>query len=78
MKPFHKPWACTTMMFVGMTFCLPLSWAIDFFQRRKAARKAKHVRLSRPASPFITQFGGNQVFLHHAPRLLQPFACSFE
>mmetsp|Transcript_1788 Transcript_1788/g.5204 ORF Transcript_1788/g.5204 Transcript_1788/m.5204 type:complete len:487 (-) Transcript_1788:640-2100(-) len=42
MKPFHKPWACTTMMFVGMTFCLPLSWAIDFFQRRKAARKAKH------------------------------------
>lgn len=43
LKHFHKPWACTTMMFVGMTFCLPLSWVINLVQylHRSRSQRAK-------------------------------------
>lgn len=40
-KPFHKPWACTTMMFVGMTFCLPLSWVLSKFEAWQERRKQR-------------------------------------
>ena len=53
-KPFHKPWACTAMMFVGMTFCLPLSWALNYLQRRKQLRKTKEVRPPPPPPSFLS------------------------
>jgi drug/metabolite transporter (DMT)-like permease len=63
-KPFHKPWACTTMMFVGMTFCLPLSWCLDrgaawwkAHKRRQEAARAGSDDAGAPllrVSPFAT------------------------
>ncbi|KAL3137914.1 hypothetical protein ABBQ38_005161 [Trebouxia sp. C0009 RCD-2024] len=34
-KLFRKPWATTTFMFFGMSFCLPIGWVYDYLQRRK-------------------------------------------
>lgn len=31
-KYFHKPWAMTTVMFMGMTFCLPLAFIQQVIQ----------------------------------------------
>ena len=45
LKPFEKPWACTAMMFVGMTFCLPLAYWVD---ARKAAKKEAGEDASSP------------------------------
>lgn len=39
MKHFEKPWAMTTVMFCGMSFCLPLAFFVENKQR-KAAQKA--------------------------------------
>lgn len=38
LKHFEKPWAMTTVMFLGMSFCLPLAF---FLERRKGQRPHK-------------------------------------
>lgn len=35
MKPFHKPWACTATMFIGMAFCLPIAYGIKLWEKRQ-------------------------------------------
>lgn len=35
-KTFEKPWAMTTVMFLGMTFCLPLAYFNEWHQKRKS------------------------------------------
>ncbi|DBA93044.1 TPA: hypothetical protein ACH3X2_003375 [Trebouxia sp. C0005] len=39
-KLFRKPWATTTFMFIGMSFCLPIGWAFDYFQRQKKSESS--------------------------------------
>lgn len=39
-KNFEKPWAMTTVMFLGMTFCLPLSYYNEWQQKRRVAAAA--------------------------------------
>lgn len=41
-KLFEKPWAMTTVMFCGMTFCLPLAYWVEYQEKckRKAAAAA--------------------------------------
>ena len=34
---FRKPWFMTTLMFVGMSFCLPLAWLEEHAKTRAAA-----------------------------------------
>jgi hypothetical protein len=34
-KPFHKPWLQTALMFVAMAFCLPIGWGMEAWQRHK-------------------------------------------
>ena len=34
-KPFHKPWACTATMFIGMAFCLPIAYGIKLWEKRR-------------------------------------------
>lgn len=38
-KLFRKPWAMTTIMFIGMSFCIPIGYIDDFWQRRKQRRE---------------------------------------
>ena len=35
-KPFHKPWACTATMFIGMAFCLPIAYGIKLWEKRQS------------------------------------------
>ena len=34
-KLFRKPWMMTTIMFIGMSFCIPIGYIDDYWQRRK-------------------------------------------
>lgn len=36
-KLFRKPWATTSFMFVGMSFCLPIGWLLDYYSQHKTA-----------------------------------------
>jgi len=36
----EKPWCMTTVMFCGMSFCLPLAFFMEYRQRKKAAVEA--------------------------------------
>lgn len=51
---FTKPWAMTTLMFVGMSFCLPLSFA-ERRSRRNAATAAAG------AEPLLLPGNGHEV-----------------
>lgn len=47
-KYFHKPWAMTTLMFVGMSFCLPLSYMKDQKQVKDGDAEAQEPLLPGP------------------------------
>jgi hypothetical protein len=32
---FRKPWLTTSLMFVAMSFCLPIAWMVDWYKRKK-------------------------------------------
>ena len=38
-KLFRKPWMMTTIMFIGMSFCIPIAYAEAFWQRRKQRKE---------------------------------------
>ncbi|KAG1672841.1 hypothetical protein FOA52_004645 [Chlamydomonas sp. UWO 241] len=40
-KYFHKPWAMTTIMFVGMSLCLPMALLSEKAKKKKAAEDAE-------------------------------------
>ena len=61
MKPFEKPWACTAMMFVGMTFCLPIAYWVD------ARKKAKKDAGEDASSPLLGDDDDGPVRSHHSP-----------
>ncbi|KAL4445807.1 hypothetical protein ABPG77_009006 [Micractinium sp. CCAP 211/92] len=39
-KAFEKPWCMTTVMFCGMSFCLPLAFFVERKQRQRAEKAA--------------------------------------
>ncbi|CAK0787430.1 hypothetical protein CVIRNUC_010650 [Coccomyxa viridis] len=38
-KLFRKPWMMTTIMFIGMSFCIPIGYIEEFWQRRKQLKE---------------------------------------
>ena len=40
-KPFEKPWCMTTVMFLGMSFCLPLAYLEEYRARKGLLREAE-------------------------------------
>lgn len=38
-KLFRKPWMMTTIMFIGMSFCIPIGCADAYWQRRKQRKE---------------------------------------
>jgi len=38
LKNFEKPWAMTTVMFLGMTFCLPLAYYVEHREKTRQGR----------------------------------------
>jgi drug/metabolite transporter (DMT)-like permease len=72
-KPFHKPWACTTMMFVGMTFCLPLSWVLDRYQAwQRAQKRAKEAREASNGDDATAALLRTSPFAAHADKAPDP------
>ena len=43
-KLFEKPWAMTTVMFLGMSFCLPIAYA----EQRRLQKKKEHHEAAEP------------------------------
>ena len=57
-RPFHKPWASTFMMFLGMVLCLPLAPLARWAQRRKArAARRSPPPLGGPEQPLFHRAG---------------------
>uniref|UniRef100_A0A7S3QMG5 EamA domain-containing protein n=1 Tax=Dunaliella tertiolecta TaxID=3047 RepID=A0A7S3QMG5_DUNTE len=44
-KFFHKPWAMTSLMFMGMTFCLPLAYYLESIEKKRRALTQEEVPL---------------------------------
>lgn len=61
LKFFRKPWAMTTVMFLGMTFCLPLAFFEEYL-----AKKRERDLLGAAAAPLLVP---QQV----SPTSLSPF-----
>ena len=38
-KLFRKPWMMTTIMFIGMSFCIPIGYIEEYRQRRKQLKE---------------------------------------
>jgi len=45
-KNFEKPWAMTTVMFVGMTLCLPIAYIVEYRNKRAAFEAATQSAIS--------------------------------
>ena len=57
-KLFEKPWAMSTVMFLGMTFCLPLAyWA----ERKEARRRKAAAAAGEAAEPLLGDGGAGAV-----------------
>lgn len=49
-KHFEKPWAMTTVMFLGMTFCLPLAYYVEHLdKKRKMGSEREYLMTSEDA-----------------------------
>ncbi|PRW59396.1 Solute carrier family 35 member F6 isoform B [Chlorella sorokiniana] len=52
-KNFQKPWAMTTVMFVAMSFCLPLAFWTERRERRRATKAAAAAANGDAAEPLL-------------------------
>ncbi|KAL4517050.1 hypothetical protein Ndes2437B_g06667 [Nannochloris sp. 'desiccata'] len=48
-KNFEKPWAMTTVMFMGMTFCLPIAYIVEY-RNKQAALEASTQSANSPSA----------------------------
>lgn len=49
-KNFEKPWAMATVMFIGMSFCLPLAYYIESKEAKSRETQVEHIQSSEQSS----------------------------